>query len=110
MSNLKAVILSGLEVGDMQFPWQEEKAVKRDFPGDAVVENLPADAEDTGLIPGPGRSHMPRSNYWACALEPASHNYWSPCTLKPMLRNKRSHHNEKPMHWNKEKPMHCNEE
>ena len=34
------------------------------FPGGAVVENLPANAGDTGSSPGPGRSHMPRSN-WA---------------------------------------------
>ena len=34
----------------------------RDFPGDAVVKNLPASAEDMGSIPGPGRSHMPQSN------------------------------------------------
>ena len=33
-----------------------------DFPGGAVVKNLPASEGDTGLIPGPGRSHMPRSN------------------------------------------------
>ena len=33
-----------------------------DFPGGAVVKNPPANAGDTGLIPGPGRSHMPRSN------------------------------------------------
>ena len=32
------------------------------FPGGAVVENLPADAGDTGSSPGLGRSHMPRSN------------------------------------------------
>ena len=31
-------------------------------PGGAVVENLPANAGDTGLSPGLGRSHMPRSN------------------------------------------------
>ena len=30
-----------------------------DFPGGAVVKNLPANAGDTGSIPGPGRSHMP---------------------------------------------------
>ena len=34
----------------------------RDFPGGAVVKNLPANAGDTGSIPGPGRSHMQRSN------------------------------------------------
>ena len=33
-----------------------------DFSGSAVVKNPPANAEDTGSIPGPGRSHMPRSN------------------------------------------------
>ena len=32
------------------------------FPGGVVVENLPANAEDTGSSPGLGRSHMPRSN------------------------------------------------
>ena len=42
---------------------QKILTVKRngDFPGGAVVKNLPANAGDTGLIPGPGRSHMPRS-------------------------------------------------
>ena len=33
-----------------------------DFPGGAVLKNLPANAGDTGLIPGLGRSHMPQSN------------------------------------------------
>ena len=32
------------------------------FPGGAVVENPPADAGDAGSGPGPGGSHMPRSN------------------------------------------------
>ena len=32
------------------------------FPCGAVVENPPANAGDTGSIPGPGGSHMPRSN------------------------------------------------
>ena len=34
----------------------------RDFPVGPVVRNLPTNAEDTGLILGPGRSHMPQSN------------------------------------------------
>ena len=34
----------------------------RDFPGCTVVKNLPANARDTGSIPGLGRAHMPRSN------------------------------------------------
>ena len=33
-----------------------------DFPGGAVVKNLPANAGDTGVSPGPGRSHAPQSN------------------------------------------------
>ena len=37
---------------------------KQGFPGGTVVENLPANAGDTGSNPGLGRSHMPRSN-WA---------------------------------------------
>ena len=38
------------------------KADHRDFPGGIVVKNPPANAGDTGSIPGPGRSHMPWSN------------------------------------------------
>ena len=39
-------------------------AIKRNkgFPGGAVVENLPANAGDTGSSPGLGGSHVPRSN------------------------------------------------
>ena len=44
-------------------------------------------------------------NYWACTLEPTSHNYWArapqllkPVCLEPMLHNKRRHCNEKPAH------------
>ena len=50
-----------------------------------------------------GATKPVRHNYWACALEPMSHNYWAhmpqllkPVCLEPMLRNKRSHCNEKP--------------
>ena len=32
------------------------------FPGGAVAKNPPANAGDTGLRPGPGRSHMLQSN------------------------------------------------
>ena len=32
------------------------------FPGGPVVKNLPANAGNTGLIPGPARSHMLRDN------------------------------------------------
>ena len=38
------------------------KNIPGGFPGGAVVKNLPANAGDTGLSPGLGRSHMLRSN------------------------------------------------
>ena len=38
------------------------KVNEEGFPGGAVVENLPANAEDTGSSPGLGRSHMPQSD------------------------------------------------
>ena len=38
------------------------KKKRGDFPGGTVVKNLPANAGDTGLIPGSGRSHMLWSN------------------------------------------------
>ena len=58
-----------------------------------------------------GAAKPVRHNYWACALEPTSHNYWArvpqvlkPVRLEPMLRNKRSHHNQKPTCCNEEQP------
>ena len=55
------------------------KKIKGGFPGGAVVENLPANAGDTGLSPGLGGSHMPRSNR---AREPQllSLCIWSLCS------------------------------
>ena len=38
------------------------KTTMRGLPGGAVVKNPPANAGDTGLSPGLGGSHMPRSN------------------------------------------------
>ena len=45
------------------------------------------------------------------ATKPVSHNYWAhvpqvlkPARLEPVLHNKRSHHNEKPMHRNEVQP------
>ena len=49
------------------------------FPGGAVVENLPANAGDTGLSPGLGRSHMPWSN-WAREPQLLSLRVWSLCS------------------------------
>ena len=48
------------------------------FPGDSVVKNPPANAGDTGLIPGLGNPTCHGAtkpmlyNYWPCALEPRS--------------------------------------
>ena len=48
------------------------------FPGGAVVENLPANAGDTGSSPGLGKSHMPQSN-WAREPQLLSLRIWSLC-------------------------------
>ena len=44
-----------------------------DFPGGAVVKNPPANAGDTGLSPGPGRSHIATEQLSPCTTttEPA---------------------------------------
>ena len=49
------------------------------FPGGTVVENLPANAGDTGSSPGLGGSHMPWSN-WAREPQLLSLRIWSLCS------------------------------
>ena len=49
------------------------------FPGGTVVENLPANAGDTGSSPCLGRSHMPRSN-WTREPQLLSLRIWSLCS------------------------------
>ena len=65
--------------------------------------SLPADAEDTGSIPGPGRCHMKSvcHNYWACALESGSRNYRAHRSqlLKPVHPRGRALQLEKPPQW-----------
>ena len=51
----------------------------RGFPGGAVVENLPANAGDTGSSPGLGGSHVPRSD-WAREPQLLSLRIWSLCS------------------------------
>ena len=46
----------------LTFREMQIETAMRGFPGGAVVESLPASAEDTGSGPGLGRSHMPQSN------------------------------------------------
>ena len=49
------------------------------FPGGAVVENLPANAGDTGSSPGLRRSHVPQSS-WAREPQLLSLRVWSLCS------------------------------
>ena len=75
---------------------------------------------DTSSIPGPGRSHRDAMEQlspcatttepvlWsleATTTEPMCRKYWSQHTLEPVLCNKRSHHSEKPAHYNCEWPL-----
>ena len=80
----------------------------QDFPGGIVVKNAPANAGHMGSSPGPGRSHMLQSNQ---ARAPQLLSLRSrarkpqlpkPTRLEPVLRNKRSHRNEKPAQRNEE--------
>ena len=73
-----------------------------------MVKNLPANAGDMGWSPGLGRSHMPQSNeaHAPRLLSPCSRAHepqlLKPAHLEPVLHNKRSHRNEKPIHCNEE--------
>ena len=73
----------------------------RDFPGGTVIKNLPANVGNTGPSPGPGRSHMPQSN-WArvpqllslhSRAKPVSHNYWARTSRAPAPQQ------QKPPQW-----------
>ena len=44
-----------------------------DFLHGLVVKNLPASAGDVGLIPGPGRSHVPWGQLSPCATATRAH-------------------------------------
>ena len=54
-----------------------------------VAKNLPTDAGEMGLIPGPGRCHMQLSPWTSTTLEPILHNRRGHCNKKPniMTRN-----------------------
>ena len=56
-----------------------KKTTDQGFPGGAVVENLPANAGDTGLSPGLGGSHVLRSS-WAREPQLLSLRIWSLCS------------------------------
>ena len=63
---------------------------QQNFPDGPVAENLPANAGDTGLIPAPGELQS-----WTCVPQLLS---WR--SLEPLLHNKSSRHNAKPMRCN----------
>ena len=63
-----------------------------------MVENLPANAEDTGSSPGLGGSHMPQSD-WAREPQLLSLRVWSLCSA-----GKRGRDNERPAHRDEEWP------
>ena len=61
-----------------------------DFPSAPAVKNPPANAGDTGLIRGLGRSHTPRCNQVHVRQLP------KPTCPGPVLHSEGSHHSEKP--------------
>ena len=80
-----------------------------------MVRNLPANAGDIGSSPGPGRSHMPRSNKARAPQLPSLRSRArQPQLLSPhattteahvpraLLHNKRSYCNEKLTHHDEE--------
>ena len=56
------VVARGWGTMEMESCYSMSIKHKLGFPGGTVVENLPANAGDTGSSPGLGRSHMLRSN------------------------------------------------
>ena len=65
---------------------------------DQWLRNVPCNARDTSLIPGPGRFHMLRSNSVCC--EPQLLSPWAATTESCMLQQ------EQPPKWN-QKPLHA---
>ena len=64
-----------------------------------MVENLPANAGDTGSSPGLGRSHMPRVE----RLSPLA-TTTEPARLEPVLRNGRGREGKRPARRDEEWP------
>ena len=87
---------------EFKSPWKQahhlisEMQSLGDFPGGAVVENLPANAGDTDSSPGLGRFPHAAEQLgpWATTTELAR--------LEPVLRNKRGRDNERPAHRDEE--------
>ena len=87
------------------------KALTLGFPVGSVVKNLSADAGSIQPMLGSNEAHTPQLLslfvLWSLGVtttEPTNPNYWSPCPLGPILLNKRSHYNDKPVHATREQP------
>ena len=76
------------------------------FPGGSVVKNPPASAGDTGSTPGPGRSRMLQSNYWAWGLQVRSPRATATEACAPAAR---ALQREKPLQW-EARSLQCKEE
>ena len=78
----------------------------RDFPGASVLKDPSANAGDTGLIPGPGGSHMLGGSHshapqlLSLCSGARELELLKPRHLEPVLCNKRSPHDEKPARHN----------
>ena len=76
-------------------PKDFHQKILQNFPGGLVVKNPPANAEDTGSIPGLGRFHMPRGTQaHAPQLLRRCPRAWElqllkPTQLEPVLRSKK---------------------
>ena len=68
-----------------------------------MVENLPANAGDTGSSPDLGRSHMPRSS-WAREPHLLSLRIWSLCSATREAAIVRGRDSERPAHCDEEWP------
>ena len=78
-SSIKKFVLKIVRSRGRRREKERKKSQSLGFPDGAVVENLPANAGDTGSSPGLGRSHMPRSN-WAPEPQLLSLRVWSLCS------------------------------
>ena len=67
---------------------------------------LPAQGIWVLSLPSPRKIPHAVEQRSPCAItpEPACCNYWSQCSLEPMLCNERSHREEKPLHHKEEQP------
>ena len=85
-------------------PWKAVKKANTELPSGSVVKNLLANAEDTVSIPDLGRLRC-CEELSSCTtatepvlLSPGATTMEVLHALESMLRNKRSHHHEKPTH------------